>query len=499
MNANLYLSADHISVSFGDRKLFELERLRIYEGDRIGLVGLNGSGKTTLLHLLSGAKQPDEGTVKRFCTPFYFQQFADAAESDASPEALSRRGVTSLQGQETVSGGEAERLRLAEMFSADRAFLLLDEPASNLDRDGIRLLDERLGGVQTLVLVSHDRTLLNHQCSRILEIEQGVVTEYDGNYDDYVFQKQQAKARAMTEYEQYTEEISRLKNVYRQKKEKARQISGKPRGMSYSDAKVREFTASHRSPASKAQMLERSARNIQQRMDHMEVKEKPRELPMIRPDFQLTDPPQNRIILEAEHLSFAYPNGRIIFDDAVFRLFRGSRTAVIGPNGAGKTTLFRLIREGELIRSVPKARLGFFHQDLSGLKENETVLESVMRDSIQKEGAVRSILARLLFSARDIHKPVSVLSGGEKIRLCFARLFTSAANVLILDEPTNYLDIPSVEALEKLFSEYEGTMLFASHDEAFVNAIATDRLIIDGHKIKPDPSHPQNQTGNSGK
>ena len=231
----------------------------------------------------------------------------------------------------------------------------------------------------------------------------------------------------------------------------------------------------------------------------MEVKEKPRELPMIRPDFQLTDPPQNRIILEAEHLSFTYPNGRIIFDDAVFRLFRGSRTAVIGPNGAGKTTLFRLIREGELIRSVPKARLGFFHQDLSGLKENETVLESVMRDSIQKEGAVRSILARLLFSARDIHKPVSVLSGGEKIRLCFARLFTSAANVLILDEPTNYLDIPSVEALEKLFSEYEGTMLFASHDEAFVNAIATDRLIIDGHKIKPDPSHPQSQTGNSGK
>ena len=121
-----------------------------------------------------------------------------------------------------------------------------------------------------------------------------------------------------------------------------------------------------------------------------------------------------------------------------------------------------------------------------------------MRDSVQKEGAVRSILARLLFSARDIHKPVSVLSGGEKIRLCFARLFTSAANVLILDEPTNYLDIPSVEALEKLFSEYEGTMLFASHDEAFVSAIATDRLIIDGHKIKPAPFQPGSQGDNPG-
>lgn len=489
MNVNLYLSADHVSVSFGERKLFDLERLRIYEGDRICLVGLNGSGKTTLLHLLSGKLQPDEGRIKRFCTPFYFQQFADTRESNATPEALSRLGVIALREQNTISGGEAERLRLAELFSVDRAFLLLDEPTSNLDRDGIRLLDERLRSVQTLVLVSHDRILLNHQCNRILEIENGVITEFDGNYDDYMLQKQQAKARAMTEYEQYTEEINRLKNVYREKKEKARQLSRKPRGMNNSEAKARELSASHRSPASKSKMLERSARNIQQRMNRMEVKEKPRELPVIRPDFQLTDPPQNRIILQAEHLSFTYPNGKIIFEDTAFQLFRGSRTAILGPNGAGKTTLFRLIQQGDLIRSVPKARLGFFHQDLSGLKEKETVLESVMRESIQKEGVARNILARLLFSARDINKPVHVLSGGEKIRLCFARLFTSAANVLILDEPTNYLDTPSVEALEKLFSEYEGTMLFASHDEAFVNAIATERIIIIDRKIKPDQCH----------
>ena len=121
MNANLYLSADNISISFGERKLFDLERLRIYEGDRIGLVGMNGAGKTTLLRLLSGELQPEEGTVKRFCKPFHFRQFADAGESDASPEALSRMGVNTLQGQETVSGGEAERLRLAEVFSADSA------------------------------------------------------------------------------------------------------------------------------------------------------------------------------------------------------------------------------------------------------------------------------------------------------------------------------------------------------------------------------------------
>lgn len=489
MNTNLYLAADNVSVSFGEKKLFELVRLRIYEGDRVGLVGMNGSGKTTLLHLLSGEILPDEGVIKRFCAPFYFRQFADAGAYDATPETLSRLGVISLQGQQAVSGGEAERLRLAELFSSDRAFLLLDEPTSNLDQDGIRLLDERLKSISTLVLVSHDRTLLNHQCNRILEIEQGVVTEYEGNYDDYIMQKQQIKARAITEYEQYTEEINRLKTIYQKKKEKARQIARKPRGMSNSEAKAREFSASHRSPASKSKMLERSAQNIQQRMEHMEVKEKPSKLPVIRPDFKLTNPPQNRIILQAEHLSYAYPNGKVIFDDTAFQLYRGSRTAILGPNGAGKTTLFRLIREGSLIRAVPKANLGFFHQDLAGLDDNDTVLESVMRNSIQKEGIARNILARLLFPARDINKSVRVLSGGEKIRLCFAQLFTSAANVLILDEPTNYLDIPSVEALEKLFSEYEGTMLFASHDEAFVNAVATEQLVISDYKIKPYPSN----------
>lgn len=485
MRSTLYLSANQISVSFGDRQLFELESLKIYEGDRIGLVGMNGSGKTSLLRILSGELQPDEGTVQRQCTPFYFQQFANVDITNTSYEALSRFGVSSLYGQQKISGGEAERLRLAELFSTDRAFLLLDEPTSNLDQDGIRLLDQRLRNVQTMVLVSHDRMLLNHQCNRILEIEHGVIKEYNGNYDDYVFQKQQAKARAMIEYEQYTEEMARLKNVFCKKKEQAKQISRKPNGKSNNDTKGQEFSSMRRSPTSKAQMLERSAKNIQQRMEHMEVKERPHELPTIRPDFRLTDPPQNRIILYADHLNYSYPNGREIFRDTAFQLDRGSRTALLGPNGSGKTTLFRLIREGNMVRAVPKARFGIFHQDMSDLPENSTVLESVMKVSVQNESISRAVLAQLLFSSRDIYKPVHILSGGEKIRLCFARLFVSAANVLILDEPTNYLDIPSVEALEQMFTQYEGTMLFASHDEAFVQTVATKRLMIRDCQIVP--------------
>ena len=264
----------------------------------------------------------------------------------------------------------------------------------------------------------------------------------------------------------------------------------KPRKISGSDAKGREFSASHRSPGSKAKMLERSAQSIRQRMEHMPVKERPRNPPVIQPDFRLTDPPQNKTILQAEHLYFSYPNGKEIFRDAGFHLSRNSRAALLGPNGSGKTTLLRLIQSGDLAKAPPKARLGFFRQDLSDLEADKSVLQNAMSTSVQKEAVVRGVLARLLFSARDLSKPARVLSGGERIRLSFAKLFVSAANVLILDEPTNYLDIPSAEALEQMFAAYEGTMLFASHDEAFIRAVATERWLIRDHKILSLPMQP---------
>ena len=253
--------------------------------------------------------------------------------------------------------------------------------------------------------------------------------------------------------------------------------------MSSSEAKARAYYTSRRSPEGKAKGLERSAENIRKRMEHMEVKEKPRELPKIRPVFALTDPPRNPVIMEAEDLSFSYPDGKEIFRGAVFRLMRGSKTVLLGANGSGKTTLIRLILEGKLIRTVPKAKLGYLKQDLSDLDGSLSVLECVTETSVQPPAVVRNVLARLLFGARDIEKPVAVLSGGERVRLAFARIFVSSANVLVLDEPTNYLDIPSVEAIQALLCEYEGTMLFTSHDREFVKAVATDALLIEDKRI----------------
>ena len=477
------LCLENISVSFGVRNLFHIEKLEVFEGDRIGLVGLNGSGKSTLLRLINGDVVPDSGSIKLECTPAYFAQLSDEGCDMADPKELSLFGVQRLADQEMISGGESTRLRLAELFSADNTLFLLDEPTSHLDGQGFEYLDQRLAMIESFIIVSHDRELLDRQCNTIIEIEAGEVRTYPGNYSSYCEQKKQAVERAYFEYEQYTDEVKRLSAVYKKKKEQALKISQKPRGLSSSQAKVRDFTSLRRSPKGKAKSMDKSAENIKKRIDHMEIKEKPRELPQMRPIFSLTDPPRNPVIMEAEHLSFSYLNGKEIFHDTVFRLLRDSRTVLLGENGSGKTTLIRLILEGELIRIVPKAKIGYLKQDLSDLRLEKTVLENIMETCIQSPSVARAVLARLLFNEQDIQKKVEVLSGGERVRLAFARIFVSNANVLILDEPTNYLDIPSIEAIQALLSEYEGTMLFTSHDQAFVQAIATEALTISDKKI----------------
>ena len=484
------LLAEQVSASFGTRNLFFIERLEIREGDRIGLVGLNGSGKSTLLKILCGMLAPESGTVRAYVKPGYLAQLTGTDDKQAGladPAELSLFGVSRLEKRESVSGGEGTRLKLAQLFSENCPLYFLDEPTSHLDAEGVEYLSHRLSGLESFILVSHDRDLLDRHCNRIIEIEEGKVTAYSGNYSSYREQKQKATRRANDEYEQYTKEMERLSGAYRAKKEQAGKAGKRPRGLEASEAKDRELRSLRRSPKSKAKSLERSAENIKKRMEHMEVKEKPRVLPKIRPDFRLTDPPQNPVVIEAENLSFSWPNGREIFRNTVFRLRRGSRTALLGENGAGKTTLMNLIINGQsdLIRTVPKARLGYLRQDFSDLNPQHTVLESALEESVQPQPVVRGILARLLFMQQDMKKPVSVLSGGERVRLAFARILVGRANVLILDEPTNYLDIPSVEAIQELLADYEGTMLFASHDRAFVRAIATDALLLKDGTLVP--------------
>lgn len=483
MSKRQLIQAENIVVKFGEQEVLNFEKFYAYEGEKIGLVGINGAGKTTLLRILSGELEPEAGKISMSCEPFFFHQFSDGVDyMELEGKEVKNMGVRDKVWQEHVSGGEDTRLRLAQVFSADRPLVFLDEPTANLDMKGIKMLRQKLEAIDSMILVSHDRTLLNDICTRIVELEYGKLKSYDGNYDCYLEQKQLERDTQWSEYENYTAEKKRLQKVVVAKKEKARSIERKPKNMSNSDMKDISF-GGNRKIEDKARGIENGAKNALKRIDHMEVKEKPKELPTIRPDFRLTNPPENRIVISGDDINFSYEEGIEVLKNASFQITNGSRVAIVGENGAGKTTLLHLIRDRKQIQVVPKAKLGVFEQNLEHLDYNKTVLENIMEVSIQKEDIARTILSRLLLSEKDMKKQVGVLSGGERIKLSFAKLFVSDVNLLILDEPTNYLDIPSVEALELLFAEYEGTLVIVSHDEAFIKAVATEVLEVKDHKV----------------
>ncbi len=482
MSKKLLIEAENIEVTYGEQTVLDFDRFYLYEGEKVGLVGINGAGKTTLLKVLSGTIEPTKGHVNQYCTPFYFEQFGDGLSyEEADYTEAGKLGVTEQLWQENVSGGENTRIRLSQLFSAQRAVAFLDEPTSNLDSAGVELLKKRLLEIETMVLISHDRSLLNAVCDRIVEVSFGQLNLYNGNYDEYLAQKELQKKSEYAEYESYQAEKKRLTNVYRQKKAKAKSVEKKPKNLSSSEAKALALCG-NRKPEDKARGIEKSAENVLKRIEHMEVKEKPKEEPVARPDFRLTNPPKNPIVIRGEHITFGYDEN-LIFEDADFIIKNGSKVALVGENGAGKTTLIELINKREQVYVVPGAKIGYAKQDLSQIDMEKTVLENVRSVSIQSESIARIILARLLLTERDIQKKASELSGGERMKLSFAMLFVSDVNMLILDEPTNYLDIPSIEALEKLLKEYEGTLIFVSHDKTFVDHVATGELIIGDGKI----------------
>lgn len=474
--SKILLSANHIVQYFGERKILEFEKLNVYEGDHIGIVGGNGVGKTTLLNILSGELIPDEGSVIREVPVSYFKQFRDRAEQ-VDLQKCRKLGLTGKLSREHLSGGEMTRLGLAAM-NKDSLLTFADEPTANLDADGVELCCQMLEQCSTLLLISHDRAVLNRLCTRIVEVRDGCLYFYTGNFAAYHEQREQAFKRQEFEYQQYRSEKSRLEKAARQRSQASKSVRKAPSRMGNSEARLHK-----REAGEKMEKLDNARKAILSRLEQLEVKEKPREMAQVRIDFSLTDPPANREIVMGDHITFSYGK-KLIFVNASFSLPKGSKTALIGPNGAGKTTLMELIWSGATgIRLVPKAKIGYFKQNLDTLDLSKTVLENVMETSVQSEKTMRGILARLLIRREDVFKKVSVLSGGERVKLAFAKLFGSPANLLLLDEPTNFLDMPAIEALQQMVEDYEGTVLFVSHDRTFLEECATRILRIEDRKL----------------
>ena len=353
-----------------------------------------------------------------------------------------------------------------------------NEATANLDAEGVEHCCRILEQHPTLLLVSHDRAVLDRLCARIIEVRDGQLHFYIGNFTAYHKQREEAFQRQEFEYQQYRSEKARLEKAARQRSQASQSVRKAPSRMGNSEARLHK-----RAAGEKMEKLDSARKTILSRLEQLEVKEKPQEAALVHIDFSLTNPPANREIVTGSQITFGYGNN-LIFENASFSLPKGSKTALIGPNGAGKTTLMELIRSGASgIRLVPKAKIGYFRQSLDALDPDKTVLENVMETSVQSESTMRSILARLLIRREDVFKKAGVLSGGERVKLAFAKLFGSPANLLLLDEPTNFLDMPAIEALQKMVQDYEGTVLFVSHDRAFSDACATRILRIENRKL----------------
>ena len=474
----LLIECKDIRKYYGERLILEIEELKIYEGDRIGIVGINGSGKTTLLNILSKRLEPDQGYVRTYGSSSYVSQIDDPDINILSDEMASRFGVD-FSWKESMSGGEKTRFKVAAALEENSDVLFADEPTSNADLESIRLMEDRFRVRNgTLVLISHDRSFLDSLCNQILEIEDGKVSTYKGNYTAYKDQKIMELERKRFEYQEYVRERKRLQSAIGEIKGKSSSIRQAPRRMGNSEARLHKM-GGQRAKAT----LDSAAKNIEKRIEHMERKEKPREEPKIKFDIPDSSRSHSRILVEGKNLNKSFDT-RVIFKDSEFMIENGAKVALIGPNGCGKSTLIKMIMDGEEgIRVAKSAKIGYFSQDLSILNEGRSIIENVMENSIYSETFARIFLARLLFRKEAVHRKVKVLSGGERVKVSFAKILMEDFNMLILDEPTNYLDIMSLEIIEEALQEYNRTLLFVSHDRKFIGSIADQVMTIEGGKI----------------
>lgn len=475
----LLLECGNVKKYFGDRLVIDLKSLRVYSGDRVGIVGANGAGKTTLVNILSGRMEPDQGWVRLYGPCSVISQLEPPGTRELTPEMASKLSVP-VAWDENMSGGEQTRFKIAAGLAKDSTLLFADEPLSNVDIDGIELVESMFTGYRgALLLVSHDRSFLDKLCNKIMEIENAGVRLYSGNYSEYSVQKAREREREQFEYLQYIKEKKRLERIALDLKQKACSIKKAPGRMGNSEARLHKMVR-RKAMAS----LDRARENIEKRIEHLEVREKPKVPKEIKLDIADAEKVHSKVILEGSDINKSFGD-KVIFSDAVFRIFSGSKVALIGPNGCGKTTLLKMIMRQEAgIKIAPAARIGYFSQDMSILKEDSTVLANVMESSIYPESFVRTLLAGLLFKGEDVCKRVYMLSGGERVKAAFAKILTGDFNLLILDEPTNYLDIRSLEVIEEALQKHEGTILFVSHDRSFIRAVADCIMTIENGKIK---------------
>ena len=514
------LQLSSLTKGFGDRTLFKNVTWRLSAGDRVGLCGPNGAGKTTLLRMLAGLEEPDAGTITKRTglTVGYLPQdglihtgrsLVDEARTAFQPLLDIKRTMHELEHQladergsreehegileryselqhqfrdqdgytidlkvagvlnglgfgtdefekptDTFSGGWQMRIALATLVLRQPHVMLLDEPTNHLDLEARNWLEDFLAGYpHALILVSHDRYFLDRVVTRIAEVGLRTITSYVGSYSEYLVERD-----------------ARIAVLREQKKRQDEEI-----------ARIRHFIDRFRYQATKAAQVQSRVKMLQ--------KITPIEVPVERKrvHFSFPDSPRSgRVALELRGIRKAY-GSTVVFDGVDVHVARGDRIALVGPNGAGKSTLMRLLSgveapdDGTRIEGHNLVAQYFAQDEATRLNPDLTVYNTLGSGSpTEMLPAIRNILGGFLFSGDDVHKPVRILSGGERTRLAVARMLLRPSNTLLLDEPTNHLDIDSTNVLLDALADFGGTLVFVSHDRYFVERIATAIIEI-GH------------------
>lgn len=473
----LILDIKDLKKYYGERLILNIENLKLYSNDKVGLVGLNGSGKTTLLNIIGKEDTFYEGFINTTMEPFYIKQLEDNFKMEFDQKQISKLGLKD-KNKEFMSGGELTRLKIAQFITANPKFLLADEPTSNLDFEGINLLLKRLIDFDgCMIIISHDRDLLDKVCNKIIEVENGNIKIYEGNYTSYRQSKEQEKARQELEYKKYIGEKTRLEATLIETRIRTNKIKTTPKRMGNSEARLHKMGGQ-----GNKKKQEKKIKAIRKRIEKLDVKSKVSELETIDLDI-ISNEIYSKIVIEGKDVTKNFGN-RIIFKNSDFQIYNGSKVALVGGNGSGKTTLLKmLLDKSPYINISKKAKIGYFSQDLDILDVNKSILDNVVQSSIYEQVEARNMLARLLFKKEDVYKKVGVLSGGERVKVSLAKILLSDFNILILDEPSNYLDIHSIEVLEEALLAYEGTLLFVSHDKRLVQNVADSILYIEDNKI----------------
>jgi ATP-binding cassette subfamily F protein uup len=448
------------SLAYGDLPLLDAASFSLEPGEKIGLIGRNGTGKSSLLGAIAGTLALDDGEVRKrdgLSIALVTQEPAVPERSAAPAHVLEKFLHLFKLDAPPVSGGERKRAALAHAFALEPELLLLDEPTNHLDIDGILQLENLLSRTNTAIVVTHDRAFLDRVATRIIELDRGQLRSYPGNYSDFERRKAgelQAEALAHHKFDKFWAQ----EEVWIRKGIEARRTRN--------EGRVRRLERLRE---------ERSARRARIGEVRLAIGEGQR---------------SGKLVAELTGVSKTFESKEVVRGLDLI-VSRGDRLGLIGPNGAGKTTILKLIL-GSLAPDSGQVRLGanvqpaYFDQMREQLDPEKTVAETVSAGSdwVELPGGrkhVMSYLGDFLFPPRRASSPVRMLSGGERNRLLLARLFSRPANVLVLDEPTNDLDIESLELLEAALQDYAGTILLVSHDRAFLDNVVTQTLAAEGN------------------